>query len=122
MSLLCTLLLSLIPADAAPSLAPAQKSGGDKPQLQLEFGVYQSDKATVMYRKLSPVLEWLQNDLEPRLGRSVDIHLTIFKSYEEGINNLVNGRIDFVRFGPASYINAKKKSEGVQLIAMELEN
>jgi phosphonate transport system substrate-binding protein len=75
-----------------------------------------------MYRKLSPVLEWLQNDLEPRLKRSVDIHLTIFKTYDEGIDSLVQGKVDFVRFGPASYISAKKRNEGLELVAMELEN
>ncbi len=74
-----------------------------------------------MYRKLNPVLEWLQDDLEPRLGRSVDIHLTIFKTYDEGIDSLVSGKVDFVRFGAASYISGKKRNEGIDLIAMELE-
>jgi phosphonate transport system substrate-binding protein len=118
MSLLCTALLVLLPAQ--PASAP--KDRADKPVLQLEFGVCQSDKATVMYRKLSPVLEWLQNDLEPRLSRSVDIHLTIFRTYDEGIERLAADRIDFVRFGPAPYITAKKRADGVQLVAMELEN
>ena len=118
MSLLFALLL-VVPI---PSHAGDRKAGDDKPALVLEFGVSQSDKATVMYRKLSPVLEWLQNDLEPRLGRSVDIHLTIFKTYDEGIDSLVQGKVDFVRFGPASYISADRRNEGIDLIAMELEN
>jgi len=118
MSLLFALLLAIVP----PSTAPDRKTGDDKPVVQLEFGVSQSDKATVMYRKLSPVLDWLQGDLEPRLGRSVDIHLTIFKTYDEGIDSLVQGKVDFVRFGAASYISGKKRNEGIELIAMELEN
>ncbi len=116
MILLCAALLALLPQ------TPAARHGDEKPTLQLEFGVYQSDKATVMYRKLSPVLEWLQNDLEPRLGRPVDIRLTIFKTYDEGIDGLVQGKIDFSRFGPASYITAKKRAPAVELLAMELEN
>ncbi len=115
-------LLALLPTPLVPSGAPDHRSGDDKQTLQLEFGVYQSDKATVMYRKLSPVLEWLQDDLEPRIKRSVDIHLTIFKTYDEGIESLVLGKTDFVRFGPASYISAKKRNAGVELVAMELEN
>jgi phosphonate transport system substrate-binding protein len=118
MSLLFTALLLLLP----PSPAGDHKTADDKQVVQLEFGVYQSDKATVMYRKLNPVLEWMQDDLEARLKRSVDIHLTIFKTYENGIESLAKGQIDFVRFGPASYITAKKQSDGIQLIAMELEN
>lgn len=118
MSLLFAVLLAIVP----PSTALDRKSGDDKSVLTLEFGVSQSDKATVMYRKLSPVLDWLQTDLEARLGRSVDIHLTIFKTYDEGIDSLVQGKVDFVRFGAASYICGKKRSEGIELVAMELEN
>jgi phosphonate transport system substrate-binding protein len=118
MSLLFALLLAVLPSSPAGD----RKTGDDKPVLPLEFGVSQSDKATVMYRKLSPVLEWIQNDLEPRLGRSVDIHLTIFKTYDEGIDMLVQGKVDFVRFGAASYISADRRNEGIDLIAMELEN
>jgi phosphonate transport system substrate-binding protein len=114
---LCLVLLASLPACPAP----VQKSRDDKP-VQLDFGVYQSDKATVMYRKLNPVLEWLQGDIEPRLKRSVDIRLTIFKTYDEGIDSLVQGKIDFVRFGPASYISAQRRNEGIELVAMELEN
>lgn len=88
--------------------------------LRLEFGVYPSDRATVMYRKLTPVLESLCEPLETQLDRKVDIHLTIFKDYESGIDALVNGEVDFVRFGPASYILASEQNDQIQLLAMEL--
>lgn len=106
-----------------PSWSPAERATEDagKSTLTLSFGVYQSDKATVMYKKLTPVLEYLQEDLEKRVGRPVDIHLSIFKSYDEGIAALVNGDIDFVRFGPASYITAKAREPKLELIAMEQE-
>ncbi|MBK7644575.1 MAG: PhnD/SsuA/transferrin family substrate-binding protein [Planctomycetes bacterium] len=99
-----------------------QKPRDDKPALQLDFGVYQSDKATVMYRKLNPVLEALASELDARLDASVDLRLTIFKSYDEGIESLVAGKIDFTRFGPASYITAKQRNDDIQLLAMELEH
>lgn len=124
-----TILLSALACLATPlGTAPdANQRSAPKPDdtaktLSLTFGVYQSDKATVMYKKLSPILEYLQDDLESRLGRSVDIHLNIFKSYDEGIDALVKGDIDFVRFGPASYLLAKERAPAVQLVAMELEN
>ncbi len=87
--------------------------------VQLSFGVYQSDKATSMYRKFLPVLEYLQDNLEQTLGVPVDIQLTIFKDYAQANDALVDGSVDFVRFGPASYILAKQRSESIQLIAME---
>lgn len=122
--LLSTLACLGLPLGTAPDAMqrPAQRTDDTSTTLTLTFGVYQSDKATVMYKKLSPILEYLQEDLEKRLARPVDIHLNIFKSYDEGIDALVKGEIDFVRFGPASYITAKDRAPAVQLVAMELEN
>jgi phosphonate transport system substrate-binding protein len=92
--------------------------GNDKP-LRLDFGVYQSDRATIMYRKLMPILEAIQFPIEQLLQHPVDIHLTIFEDYESGIKALVDGDVDFVRFGPASYILAEQKNPKISLLAME---
>ena len=90
--------------------------------LRLEFGVYPSDRATVMYRKFSPILDAIRVPLETQLSREVDIHLTLFEDYESGINALANGDVDFVRFGPSSYILAEQLNPDIQLLAMELRN
>ena len=89
------------------------------PPLQLSFGVYQSDKATIMYQKLRPVLEHLQQDMGKELARPVYISLIIFKTYAEANTALVDGSVDFVRFGPASYAIAKASNEKIQLVVME---
>lgn len=102
--------------------APVVRAGTDKPQaLHLSFGVYQSDKATEMYRKFTPIIEAIQEDVEKSLGRPTDIELQIFKTYEDGIEALAKGKVDFVRFGPASYITAKQQNPAIELVAMELE-
>lgn len=90
-----------------------------QPTPSLTFGIYQSDKATVMYKMFFPVIQYIQTDLKRRLGRPVDIQLRIFRSYDEGIESLVAGKVDFVRFGPASYITAKGRNNRVKLLAME---
>jgi len=97
----------------------AVASEGESKTLHLSFGVYQSDKATVMYRKFLPVIEKLQESMEVDLATAVDIELVIFKGYSEANNSLIEGNVDFVRFGPASYAIAKEKNEYIQLIAME---
>jgi phosphonate transport system substrate-binding protein len=74
-----------------------------------------------MYRTFTPVLESLTAAMETRLHRPVDVKLVIFKDYTDGIDTLVRGDIDFVRFGPASYVTARTKQAGLQLIAMETE-
>lgn len=130
---LASLLLLLLPA--ALCLAPFVSAQGPKPEekviqtgapklppLHLTFGLYQSDKATEMYRKFTPLIETIQADVEKRLGRPTDIEMQIFKTYEQGIDALATGKVDFVRFGPASYILARQKNEAVTLIAMELED
>ncbi len=103
----------------APLSAQAKEKSGDT--LALTFGVYQTDKATVMYKMFTPILEVIQDDMSRQLGRPVDIELTIFKSYDDGIQALVDGKVDMVHFGPASYVTAKARNPGVQLVAMEHE-
>lgn len=93
----------------------------DKP-LRLHFGVYPSDRATVMYRKFSPILEAITAPIENQLKRKIDIHLTIFEDYESGIKALAEGKVDFVRFGPSSYILAEELNPNIKLLAMELRN
>ncbi len=96
---------------------PARSASSET--VSLTFGVYQSDKATVMYRKFIPVLEYLQEAMESRLGRPVDIRLRIFKGYEEANDAIVAGDVDFVRFGAASYVRAKERNARLQLLALE---
>ncbi len=112
MTLLLWLLLWLL---GMPGPAQAEEKS-----LMLTFGVYQSDKATVMYRKFTPVLEQLQTRMEQSINRPVDIALRIFRGYKEANDALVAGEVDFVRFGPASYVLAKTRNEAISLIVVEL--
>ncbi len=87
--------------------------------VQLSFGVYTSDKPSAMYGKFRPVIEALENEVAAVLERPADIELRIFSSYEQGLDALVKGEVDFARFGPASYILAKRRNPRVSLVAME---
>ncbi len=104
-----TALLVLTPVAGA-------RADGD---LSLTFGVYQSDKASVMFRKFDPIVRHLAKTLEGDLARPTKIRLRIFKTYDQGIDAMVAGSVDFARFGPASYILAKGRNPGVRLLAME---
>jgi phosphonate transport system substrate-binding protein len=87
--------------------------------VELAFGVYSSDKATVMYKMFIPIVRHLQESAEDKLDCPVDIFIKIFRSYDEGIDALIKGDVDFVRFGPSSYILAKAKNPNISLLAME---
>lgn len=89
------------------------------PSIDLTFGVYTTDKPTVMYRKFMPLVEKVQERMEGTLKRDVAIEFRIFKTYEAASDALVSGDVDFVRFGPASYVLAKNLNPKIQLLAME---
>lgn len=91
----------------------------DAEPVELTFGVYSSDKATVMYKMFIPIVRQLQESTEAKLKRPVDIYIKIFRTYDEGIDALVKGQVDFVRFGPSSYILSKAKNAKISLLAME---
>ncbi len=87
--------------------------------ISLTFGTYESEKAAVVQQQFAPILEYIQNQMKKRLNRSVDIKFKIYNTYEEGNDAIVKGEVDFVRFGPASYIIAKERNPKIKLIVME---
>lgn len=87
--------------------------------VELNFGVYTSDKPSVMVLKFRPVLNSLIESLQKKLGQPVTIRLQVSSSYTKGVEDLVNGRVDFARFGPASYIHAKKLNSDIAILAIE---
>ena len=87
--------------------------------IDLTFGVYTTDKPTVMYRQFMPLVEMVQDRMEAALKREVAIEFRIFKTYDAAREALQSGSIDFARFGPASYVLAKKHNPAIELLAME---
>lgn len=85
----------------------------------LIFGTYTADKPSVTVKKFKPFLNYLATHLSAEMGEKITIKLSIAKNYEDGIQQLVDGRADFSRFGPASYVVAKEANDGIKLIAME---
>lgn len=90
--------------------------------IRLNFGVYSSNKPTTMVRTFKPTLKALEASMSEKLQRRVDIRMQIAKDYDQGVADLIKGKVDFSRFGPASYIQAKSENEGLELLAMENKN
>ena len=91
-------------------------------RVRLNFGVYSSNKPSAMVRTFKPSLNALENIMADKLGRDVDIRMQIAKDYDQGLNDLVSGKVDFSRFGPASYIEAKRSNDDIEILAMESKN
>jgi len=88
-------------------------------EVTLIFGTYTADKPTETVKKFKPFLDFLGQEMSEELGQSVTVRMKIAKSYEDGIQQLVDGTVDFSRFGPASYVTAKAQNPDLHLIAME---
>jgi len=100
--------------------AASQEEQKAKEQVtKLVFGLYQSDKASVMHSKFNPLITYLSGDISKVIAGKVEVSLKIYRSYQQANDALVKGEVDFVRFGPASYVIAKNKAPKIQLLAME---
>ncbi len=90
--------------------------------VELSFGVYTSNKPTAMVRKFRPVLNALEERLGEELNEPVTIRIQVAKDYSQGVAHLASGKVDFSRFGPASYVEAKNTNPDLRILAMEREN
>lgn len=88
----------------------------------LTFGLYANDKASQLVKSFRPLLDEIQVRFRRQSGKSIHIRMKVAKTYKQGIDDLVEGRVDFVRFGPASYIEAKTKQPQIEILAMESLN
>ena len=91
-----------------------------KADLKLNFGVYTSEKPTGMVKQFRPVLDALEARMSETMGQAVTIGLQVAKDYKAGLENIAEGKVDFSRVGPASFMEVLSKSPGASLLAVEL--
>lgn len=93
--------------------------GSARADVELRFGIYAADKPSVVVQQFRPALSVIERELSTRRGEPVRVSMQVAKSYEEGVEELVAGRVDFSRFGPASYIEAKQRNPGLVILVAE---
>jgi len=86
---------------------------------RLTFGIYAADKPTSVVKKIRPVLNKIQASLREKLGREIKIRMQIAPDYAKGLDEIVTGRLDFARLGPASYVEAKARQPKIRILALE---
>lgn len=84
----------------------------------LRFGAYASERPSEELRKLEPFQKYLEASLKQQ-GFPVRVEVTIFPTYDEGIDAVIAGDIDFSRLGPVSYVLAKRKNPSLTLLVGE---
>jgi len=75
---------------------------------RLVFAVYTHRKPDKMLEGFSPVLD----RIEEKLGMPVDF--IIYKGYSNAINALIQGKVHFMKIGPASYVEAQAQTMNTQ--------
>lgn len=88
---------------------------------KLVLGTYPSELPSEELEKIKPIRAGLERRLLAA-GYRVEIDIQIFQSYEEAIQFLVSGKVDFVRMGPVNYVLAKQQKPSLKLLAMETQN
>ena len=112
----------LLGALSLASVAPVAAQQQTAAVVFFTFGTYSFKKPTDVYNDFAPAIESLENALESRLNLPVTIDLKVYKTYEECLDKFVAGEVDFVRFGPASYVIARERNPEVQLLVAEQED
>ena len=91
-------------------------------EISLGFGLYATDKPTVIVKKFRPISNYLKAALQEKLGEPIHIKFQVASSYEKGIDDLASGKVDFSRFGPASYVEVKELDPKIRILAIESKN
>lgn len=97
---------------------PASDAHADD-EMILQFGIYTAVKPSAMIRKFLPLTKELEAAMTKSLKRPVAIRFKVAYDYDTGIDHIATGKVDFARFGPASYIQASKKNPHLSLLAVE---
>ncbi len=96
-------------------LSAAQASA----QTQLVFGAYTSEQPSALVDQLRPAFDVIAQRLSADMGTPVTIRMQIMRTYEEGVQLIVDRRADFMRVGAASFITAREKDPGISLLVLE---
>ena len=85
----------------------------------IRLGVYESERATEMYRVHQPVIDALEASLAEHLKNPVSIEFHITRNYQTLVERLVHGELDVARVGPATMILVSRENPGIRLLAAE---
>jgi len=89
---------------------------------QITFGTYSPDKPSSMVRQLRPIIQWIAGHASKYTEEKLEIRMQVVRGYKQGVALITEGKVDFARLGPASYVMAKEAKPELSIIAMEKKN
>ena len=106
-TLLCLMLCILIPDHSSAA-----------ERRVLTFSSYATERPSEEFRKMEPFRQAVEQGMRDR-GEDVKVDVRIFPTYEEGMNAIIEGKVDFARVGPVNYVLSIGQNPGLTLIAAE---
>jgi ABC-type phosphate/phosphonate transport system substrate-binding protein len=85
----------------------------------LTMGFLVEADPSVRVQKFAPIIGKLEEELTRRLGKTIRVDLRIYKRNQEAINELARGKLDFLRIGGVSYLEARTLNPGIKPIATQ---
>ncbi len=86
--------------------------------IKVKFGINSTDSAAVVGKRFLPVMAKIEQYMTNYFKQPVKVNFKVFRTYDDAIEGVVKGQVDFARLGPASYIVAKKQNPNIRLLVM----
>lgn len=87
-------------------------------ELVLRFASYATERPSEELRKMEPFQKEVERGLREK-GVTAKVEVRIYPTYDEAIQALHLGEVDFSRLGPVNYVLAKQKTPKLILLACE---
>ncbi len=94
-------------------------SGNSIRKAPYTMGFLVEAEPSVRVQKFAPIIGLVEEELGRRLAEPVRLDLCIYKRNHEAVNDLVRGKLDFLRIGGVSYLQAKALDRGIVPIATQ---
>jgi serine/threonine protein kinase len=85
----------------------------------ITFGINTHTMPSDMFGRVAPFLSYLETN---RLDPSLRVNFMIFHGYSNAMDALIEGKVDFMRPGPAAYVNARLRDRNLQLLGKQLHD
>jgi len=109
-----------LPSERLAIITGRQLRGhGDSRPIRYTMGFLVEADPSVRVQKFAPIIGAIEEEMGRRLGQIVRLNLVVYKRNQEAVNDLVEGKLDFLRIGGVSYLEAKALSPGVVPIATQ---
>lgn len=110
----------LISSEELAALKGRRKSPATAETIRLRVGLSASEGPLVQAEKYLPLLDFLEEKMEPTLQRPVRVDIELFKSGQLSKEGLAKGNLDLTRMGALNYLRARDANFQLAALVQEI--